>query len=53
LKEYPRQDYILQTKVAPQADAQAFRTMLEKSFKSLLLEGWLFFFWMLPVHSML
>ena len=35
LKKYPRDDYILQTKVAPQPDAEAFRAAVMASFERL------------------
>lgn len=37
LKKYPRESYILQTKVGPREDAAEFRKLLEKSFTELQL----------------
>ena len=39
LKDYPRDSYILQTKVAPKENVDKFRASLEASFKSLQLDG--------------
>ena len=37
MKKYPRESYILQTKVVPKASTDDFRTTLEKSFSDLQL----------------
>ena len=37
MKKYPRESYILQTKVVPKASTDEFRTTLEKSFSDLQL----------------
>lgn len=38
LKKYPRDSYILQSKVVPKASQEEFRTLLEKTFKELQLD---------------
>jgi len=39
LREYPRSDYILQTKVPPREDPAEFRQLVDKSLQTLLLDG--------------
>lgn len=51
LREYPRSDYILQTKVPPREDPEEFKQLLEKSLKTLLLDGEDGFVDLLSVHG--